>query len=103
GPAAIAGGRGETVRRFFASPPLERQARPDLPLAGERTQQRSRFRGMGAAGFGVHRQLVALAGHENPLANRAGGSSGCGRKVKAVLPRLRKSSSSLEFENEKFP
>src|SRR5215831_18887024 len=45
-------------------------------MANQRTQQRLRFPGLGAAGPRVHRQLVALAGFENPLAHGAGSSGG---------------------------
>ena len=39
-PAPAAGGRSEALRRPGASPPAERQAGPDLPLADQRAQQR---------------------------------------------------------------
>ncbi len=53
-PAPAAGGRGEAVQRPRAPPPLERQTRPHLSLAGQRTQSNIRFQGMGAAGSAIH-------------------------------------------------
>ena len=59
--------------------------RPGLtwPLAGARPQQDHRFQGLGPARPGVHRPVVALARHQDPLPHRAGRAAGLGREVSA--------------------
>ena len=55
GPQAAARRRGQAVRRFCAPAAVECQAGVDLPLAGERPEQRQGFQGLGPARSGVYR------------------------------------------------
>ena len=56
----------------LAPPPPVDEARPDLPLAGQRPQ-RHRLRPLDEARPAVHRQLVAVARSEDPAADDSGG------------------------------
>ena len=70
-PADPRGGRGVSP---VASPPAVDEAGTDVPLAGQRPQQR-RLRPLDAARPAVHRQLVAVARSEDSAAHDSGGVS----------------------------
>ena len=44
----------------------------------------SEFQGMGAAGFGVYRPLVVVAGHQDTVADNTGGADGPGGAVRQL-------------------
>jgi hypothetical protein len=60
---------------------IEKHA-PHLPLAGHRPQRDQELRGMGGPGPQVHRQLVPLAGSQDPAEDSACGASRTGRVLR---------------------
>ncbi len=85
-PAPAAARRDRAHRDSRATPAPERAAGPDLPVANQRAQRDHQLRRVGAARSGVHRQLVALARHQDPLPHRAGGAHRLGRPLRGCGP-----------------
>ena len=79
GRPAAADPRGGRPVPALAAPPPRHEARPHLPLADQRPQQR-RLRPLDAARPRVHRLLVAAARPQDPAEDGAGGAVGAGAR-----------------------
>lgn len=74
-PGGATAGRAEGVGevRGVATPEAQHCTWDDMSMASERSQQNQRFQRMGEAGFGIYRQLVLMAGLQDPFENSRGG------------------------------